>query len=275
MRRSIKAMTVVLSVLVLAIAAFVVRQGSATKPQAKNNSDSGQVTANAPNSMTRDQAEAMLAELRQIRELLERQKPDPAHASASPIDWSPEPRRVQMTVGKGWNSMGRPDAPVTIVEFTDYECPFCKEFYATTFVELKRTYIDTGKIRWISRDFPLEFHPFAVKAAEAARCAGEQGRFWEMHDALLSNNAPPNGAVVRKSAEAIGLDPKDFQTCQDSDKFSSAVQKDAMEASELQISETPAFVVATGSDDRLNGIIILGAQPLSRFHSAIDALLDN
>ena len=85
-------------------------------------------------------------------------------------------------------ALGRPDAPVTLVEFSDYQCPFCGRFFSATLSTLKRDYIDTGKVRYVFRDYPLaQIHPQARKAAEAAHCAGDQGKYWEMHDRLFRN----------------------------------------------------------------------------------------
>ncbi len=90
-------------------------------------------------------------------------------------------RQVSMPITGDWPSLGKPDAPLTLVEFTDYECPLCRAFHTETFGTLKTRYIDTGKLRFVSRDQPLpEYHPNAMEAAHAARCAGDQGRFWEM-----------------------------------------------------------------------------------------------
>ncbi len=82
--------------------------------------------------------------------------------------------------------LGDPGAPVTIIEFSDFQCPFCQKFHSETFPQIKKTYIDTGKVRFVYRDFPLSFHPGAQPAAEAAECAHAQGKFWEMHEALFS-----------------------------------------------------------------------------------------
>ena len=125
-------------------------------------------TALAQSGLTKEQGEAILNELRQIRLLLEWQ-PRPAAVQPAP---APAPRvRVSVTPGRDW-CRGREDAPLTLVEFSDYQCPFCKRFYATTFGELKRDYIDTGRLRYVSRDLPLANHPQARLAAKAARCAG-------------------------------------------------------------------------------------------------------
>src|SRR5262249_34610175 len=120
--------------------------------------------------ITREQAEAILTELRAIHQLLDRQP----SSSARPASSLPT---VRMAVGDGWYAVGRDDAPVTIVEFSDYECPFCRRFHLETFPELKKNYVDTGKVRFVSRDLPLDIHANAFRAALTARCAGDQGRF--------------------------------------------------------------------------------------------------
>src|SRR5262249_24712376 len=126
--------------------------------------------------LTRGLADAILNELRQIRRLLERptQQASPVTApAASPVE--------HVKVGTaGSYSLGSSDAALTLVEFTDYQCPFCKQFHDTTFQQLKTNYIDTGRLRFVHRDLPLDFHEHALKAAQAARCAGEQDKFWPM-----------------------------------------------------------------------------------------------
>src|SRR5262249_6919584 len=147
-----------------------------------------------PGAINKEQADAIISELKQIKQLLERQQGQLARLTApQPADTPPQ--RGQMSVAEGWYAVGRADAPVTIVEFADYQCPFCKRFHMNTYSELKKNYIDTGKVRFVSRDLPLEFHPYALKAAEAARYAGDQGKYWELRDALYSTSAPPNDKV--------------------------------------------------------------------------------
>ncbi len=104
--------------------------------------------------------------------------------------------------------LGRPDAPLTMVEFTDLQCPFCNRFATQTFDQLKKDYIDTGKVRFISRDFPLDFHPQAMPAARAARCAGDQGRFWEMRTTLVKNAGQLSPAYITQTASSLKLDMK-------------------------------------------------------------------
>src|SRR5437773_10547832 len=163
----------------------------------------------------REELAAMRGELRALRELLQR--------LAAP---SQPPARMTATVTTGDNpELGRRDAPVTIVEFSDYQCPFCRQFVTTTLPALKSTYVDAGKLRWVFRDFPLDhIHPYARKASEAARCAGEQGKYWEMHDALFQSQqlAPEQ---LPEQASRLGLDGGAFAACLASGKYAAVVQK--------------------------------------------------
>ena len=227
-------------------------------------------------SISKEQADAIVAELKQIRQLLEKQQTQLALAMApKPAPPPAPPEKVQMNVGSGWYSIGNADAPVTLVEFADFQCPFCKKFHNDAYAELRKHYIDTGKVRFVSRDLPLEFHPFALKSAEAARCAGDQGKYWELRDALYSNSAPPNDEVISKAVETLSIDKASFQACMSSEKHKAEVQKDASEAATLQISGTPTFVLAKSAKDRLDGVRIIGAQQFVAFQAAIDGLLKN
>jgi protein-disulfide isomerase len=212
-------------------------------------------------NVTRQQADAILAELRQIRQLLEKQ--------AAPT----LPERTQINVGSGWQVIGREDARVTIVEFTDLQCHFCRQFHAQTFPLIKKNYIDTGKVRFVSRDLPLtEMHLYALKAAEAARCAGDQGKFWEFRSAMLESPFLNEDAVT-SSAKTLALDVAFFRTCLDSGKYKSAVEADANEAATLQIEGTPTFVLARSAKDTLDGVRMEGAQSYPEFQRKIDELL--
>jgi protein-disulfide isomerase len=227
-------------------------------------------------AITKEQADAIVGELKQIRQLLEKQQAQLALAMAPrPAAPPAPPEKVQMNVGNGWYSIGRADAPVTLVEFADFQCPFCKKFHAAAYADIKKNYIDTGKVRFVSRDLPLDFHPFALKAAEAARCAGDQQKYWELRDALYSAAAPPNDEVIKKAVESLSLETQAFNTCLASDKYKSDVQKDATEAATLQISGTPTFVLAKSAKDKLDGVRIVGAQPFVAFQAAIDGLLNS
>ncbi len=170
---------------------------------------------------------------------------------------------------EGAHAIGDPNAPVTIVEYTDYQCPYCSRHYAQTFGELKTQYVDTGEVYYVFKDFPLEqIHPQARTAAFAARCAGEQDAFLAMHDSLFSRQQEWNGRsdaadIFSGFANDLGLDVAAFDTCLDSQKYNDAVQADLDEGIEFGVRGTPAFFV--------NGSFVNGAQPLGAFQQAIQA----
>lgn len=231
-----------------------------------------QGTRSEPGAINQEQADAIISELKQIRQLLEKEQVQLARLT-EPQPADAPPQRVQMSVAGGWYAVGRADAPVTIVEFADYQCPFCKRFHVNTYAELKKNYIDTGKVRFVSRDLPLEFHPFAFKAAEAVRCAGDQGKYWELRDALYSSAAPPNDEVIKKSVQDFLLDAASFQTCLSTEKYKAEIQKDAADAGSLHLNGTPSFVVGKTAGDKLDGMVLVGALPFASFDAAIQKVL--
>ncbi len=160
---------------------------------------------------------------------------------------------------------GDPDAPVTIIEFSDFECPFCGRFYSQTLGQIEEQYVKTGKVRFIYRDFPLSFHPNAQKAAEAAECAGEQGKYWEMHDLLFEQGVQGGVASFKQYAQQIGLDTAKFGQCLDSGAMASEVRKDFADGSAAGVSGTPAFFI--------NGQLVSGAQPFQVFQQVIEGAL--
>lgn len=161
---------------------------------------------------------------------------------------------------------GDKDAPVTIVEFSDYECPFCARFYSQTYQQINDEYIKTGKVKLVFRDFPLNFHPQAQKAAEAAECAGDQGKYYEMHDMLFAKGVSGGVTSFKQYATDIGLDTGDFNDCLDSGKHAEEVKKDMADGQAAGVRGTPAFFV--------NGKLISGAQPYNVFQQAIEAELN-
>ena len=152
---------------------------------------------------------------------------------------------------------GDKDAPVTIVEWSDFECPFCARFFEQTLPSIEEEYIKTGKVKLIYRDFPLSFHTNAQKAAEAAECAGEQGKYWEMHDLLFAQGVQGGVAGFKQYAKTLGLNTAKFDTCLDSGAMAGEVQKDMADGAAVGIQGTPGFMV--------NGKMVSGAQPLSLF----------
>jgi len=162
-------------------------------------------------------------------------------------------------------SKGDENAPVTIIEFSDYQCPFCSRFYSQTLPQIQKKYIDTGKVRFVYRDFPLSIHPQAVPAAIAANCAGEQGKYWEYHNKIFDNQRSLSESNYLQWAEDLGLDKNAFATCLKDPKQKAEVQKDFADGSAAGVSGTPAFFI--------NGRLVSGAQPFSVFEQAIEAEL--
>ena len=173
--------------------------------------------------------------------------------------------------------LGNKNAPVVVVEYSDFQCPFCRKLWQETIIPLKRDYVETGKVALYFKDFPLSFHEGAETYAEAARCAREKGGdagYWEMHDKIFqeqnildggtvkSTVAYPGADTVKKWARDIGYD---IGSCLDSGKYKEAVQKDASEGAIDGVTGTPGTFV--------NGKLISGAQPYAAFKAAIDAEL--
>jgi len=218
-----------------------------------------------------DATRAILQELREIRRVLEKIE---RQGQARPAQRPENPKTASVSIGKENVMLGVADAPVTVVEFTDYQCPFCKRFVETTFPLLKHDFIDTGKVRWIVRDLPLGFHPNANKAAQAAHCAGEQGKLWEMRDTLFRNNANLGIEQLPGYAREIGLDGDAFDACLSSDRYQAQITQDAEEASRIRVTGTPSFVIGKTSGDTVSGQLVIGAQAPTVFSTAIQRILE-
>lgn len=162
-------------------------------------------------------------------------------------------------------SIGSENAPVTIVSFEDYQCPFCGRAFQQTFPLIKKDYIDKGKVKYVYRDFPLSFHPEAEPAAEAANCAGEQGKYWGMHDLIFQNQDTMGNAAYKQFAQQLGLNTKQFNECLDTSKYSQEIQDDFNYGAQVGVSGTPTFFI--------NGIRLVGAQPYQAFQQIIEAEL--
>ncbi len=178
--------------------------------------------------------------------------------------------------------LGDKNAPLTLVDFSDYECPFCKRHFDQTFAQIKKDYVDTGKVKYVYRDLPLSFHdPMATKEAVAANCAREQGgdtAYFKFHSEIFkrtkSNGNGLNIDDLYKIAADLNLTSGSFKTCLDSDKYKDEVQKDLADATQAGANGTPTFFIGkTTQDGIIEGTKIVGAQPYSAFQSAIDNLL--
>jgi protein-disulfide isomerase len=192
---------------------------------------------------------------------------------------APSTRDVRdLTIGVGGSpSQGSDAAALTLVEFSDFQCPFCGRHARETYPQIQRDYISTGKLKYVFRDFPLEaIHPNAFKAAEAAHCAGAQGKYWEMHDRLFANQGALAPAQLLLHAQALGLDPQAFRQCLDGERYAAEIRKDLEDGQKAGVTGTPAFILgptATEGSQIKGAKMIVGAQPYTSFKEAIETLL--
>ena len=169
-------------------------------------------------------------------------------------------------------TIGDEDAPVTIVEFTEYQCPYCKRYVDETFVKIKENYIDTGKVKYVIRDFPLPFHANAQKASEAVNCAGDQGKYWEFHNKLFEGQEEWSEkgnddaiATFKDYAKDLGLETVEFGKCLDEDVYKDEIDQDVVDGQNYGVSGTPSFFI--------NGYLLVGAQPYEEFEKMIEEQL--
>jgi protein-disulfide isomerase len=172
---------------------------------------------------------------------------------------------------------GDKNAIVTVIEFTDYQCPFCSRFFRDTMPQIENDYVKSGKIQYALREFPLEsIHPLAFKAAEAASCSGEQGKYWEMHDRLFANQNTLAAQHLFTHADVLGLDTGKFKICLESGKYVAKVRRDLTDAQKAGINGTPTFFIGLTDPKgiEIKAVAkIVGAQNYLAFKTAIDALL--
>jgi len=173
---------------------------------------------------------------------------------------------------------GNENAPVTIVEFSDFQCPFCSRFYEQTLPSILENYVDTGKVKFVYRDLPLDsIHPNARPVHIAAECADEQGKFWDYHDILFDKqvewqrlSSSDLQSTLTQYASDLGLESASFEACLESDVIADEVNKDTLDAARYGATGTPAFFIGNEKD----GFVKLsGAQPYSAFQAVIDAQL--
>jgi len=173
---------------------------------------------------------------------------------------------------------GNANAPVTVVEFSDFQCPFCSRFYTQTLPALQENYIDTGKIKLVYKDLPLDnLHPNARPAHIAAECADEQGKFWEYHDVLFENQAQWSrlsstdlSSQLNQYATSMGLESASFDSCLSSPSMADEVNADFLQAAQYGATGTPTFFIGNEKDGFIK---LVGAQPYAAFQAAIDAKL--
>lgn len=209
--------------------------------------------------------EAIQRDLEEIKDLLRGRAARPS-----------PPRDLTLSV-KDDPFKGDRGAAVTLVEFSDYQCPFCARHFRDTLPQLEQEYVATGKVRYVFRNFPIEaLHPQAFKAHEAANCAGDQGKYWPMHDRLFANQRAFAEPELAEHARAVGLDVPGFRQCLESGKHAAKVRGDIADARRAGVQGTPTFFLGlTAPDDGdVRALsMIRGAQPYAAFKQAIEALL--
>ncbi len=220
--------------------------------------------------ISKEQGDAILKELKAIRQELNQIK----QKGIAPQGQGRAARPTTASVATLGNPiLGDLKAPVTLVEFTDYQCPFCRKFYLQAYKELKKDYIDTGKLRLVLRDLPLGFHQYAKPAAISAHCAGEQDKFWQMHDALFDGGGKFTPDDILGFAKSIELDNSSFKSCLNSGRYNQGIEQDVKDARKAGITGTPGFVLGRTTDNKVTGSLISGTRPFSVFKAEIDKLL--
>lgn len=181
---------------------------------------------------------------------------------------APDPNKIYNVEVGHLPVNGDKNAKVTIVEFSDFECPFCGRFFTDTYPTLKKEYIDTGKVKMYFRHYPLPFHPKAVPLALLSECANDQDAFWKMHDKIFENNATVSTLAdtdFKQWAVDLGMDATTFNNCYDNKTHQKEIDGDTAAGSAAGVSGTPTFYV--------NGKQLVGAQPFASFKALIDAAL--
>jgi protein-disulfide isomerase len=209
---------------------------------------------------------AILRELRELRAKVDRQA-----APAAPLR-EPPPQIVTVPIGHS-PRIGKADAPLVLVEFTDFQCFYCHRFDETVMPDLKKKYIDTGKLQVISRSMPLAFHTNAPSAANAALCADAQKKFWEMREVLFLNSTNLSIANYLRFAEDLKLDMAAFRACVNGNVYGAQIVQDSKDGEAVNITGTPSFVLGKLSGDKVTGPVIVGARPLASFEAEINKQL--
>ncbi len=174
-------------------------------------------------------------------------------------------KKVEVGVGGG-AVLGDPNAPVTIIEFADFQCPYCERMHSDSGLKIREEYVKTGKVKMVFRNFPLDqIHPFARPAALAGACAKEQGKFWAYHDELFKNQETLGVLDYVKLSSDLGLNAAQFKSCFDTKKYNAEIDKDQADGSAAGVSGTPATFI--------NGKPLIGALPYATFKAEIEAAL--
>jgi protein-disulfide isomerase len=238
----------------------------------------GAILASSPVAVaqvSREEFEALKGEI----ETLKRQLQEVIRALRSRGVAAPEAFRPLTVSVDGGAVYGKTDAKVTIVEFSDYQCPFCARYSNETFPQIAREYVQTGQVKYVFHDFPIaSIHPQAFKAHEAVHCAGEQAKRGEMHERVFANQQAMTEADLNGHAQALGLDAARFQKCLASGVYAATIRKGLEEGQKSGVTGTPTFFLGLTEENSptVKAVRrIVGAHPYSAFKAAIDDLLSS
>ncbi len=212
--------------------------------------------------------------LENLQEDIVELKKRPSQAARPAAPARQQPTEVKVSIDDD-PIKGDLDAPVTIVEFSDYQCPFCKRSNDNVISKIDEEYISKGKVRLVFRDYPLAFHKQAVPAAIAANCAGEQEKYWEVHDFLFANPDKLNTTAVSDAADELGLDKAKFDACVNDKSKEAEITADFKEGQEYGVTGTPSYFIGRTEDGKeITGTFVRGAQPFDVFKQHIDEQLE-
>jgi len=217
-------------------------------------------------SLSDEQLKEILSEIKTAPTPQPTQSPQPSAPQLFAVSFDGEPVK------------GNPNAPITIVEFSDFQCPFCSRFFEQTLPLIEKNYIDTGKIKFVYKDLPLDrLHPNARSAHIAAECADEEGKFWEYHDVLFQKQAAWQrlassdlDIILSQFAVDLGMQAASFESCMESQDIADEINQDTLEAAKYGTTGTPTFFIGTEKDGFIK---MVGAQPFASFQRVIDEQL--
>jgi protein-disulfide isomerase len=206
-----------------------------------------------------DQQQQILSTLNDIRQLL---------TANAPV----RPQQPPALTIKDEAFRGATGATVAIIEYADFECPYCRQYEHDVYPQIAKDYIESGKVKYFFRDLPLPMHPRAMGAARAAHCAGEQGKYWEMHDSLFAKQNAIRDVDMPGRAQELGLEAAKFSECLSSNRYIDDISKSAAEAQKLGIGGTPTFFIGKvdPNGDVTNLKMIIGMRPYDAFKSTIE-----
>lgn len=228
----------------------------------------------------------ILKELKELKLLLQQLRPPQPPLAGAPVPQPPPANTTRPAVSQlpdfdlllaGSPSKGKAEAKIVVIEFSDFECPFCGRYARDTYGQVVKEFVDTGKIRYVYRQLPIEtLHPRALRAAEAGECAHAQGRFWDFHDRLFNNQQMLTEPDLMRHARALTLNMPVFEKCMAAQLVSPAkVRQDQNEGGRAGVTGTPTFFLGTVTKDgRLKPLRrMVGAHPIENFRTTINTLL--